>query len=255
MRIFAALFAAALFSVAPAIADSPSVGVNIDVVAGGKQKQSSQKTTSLPTIAVPMFFANVPIKQFSIFAEGVPPIGPVSYADGRGTTQATKISYLMLEGRWHLPGDRFTIGAGTTLVNQATFYSRFDPVSEQSSRVAGFRISAQARVENTLNAATDISAAFSPSMHGLQHSYLRYATIVCPPPGPTLIHCRVITGADDSELASFVDLQASRAQRFGRYTLRYGLRYINYSAKYPDGIAADRERLIMPFVGMAYAIR
>jgi hypothetical protein len=195
-----------------------------------------------------MFFANVPIRRFAIFAEGVPPIGPVSYADGRGTTQATKISYMTLEGRWHLPGDRFTIGAGSTLVNQATFYSRFDPVSEQSSRVAGFRISAQARVENTLRATTDFTAAFSPSMHGIQHSYFRFPAISCTPTKG----CRTFTSADDSELASFVDLQAAHGRRFGHYTLRYGLRYINYSAKYPDGWAADRERLIMPFVGVEW---
>jgi hypothetical protein len=255
MRILVALLTAAVFSVAPALADSPSVGVNVDVVAGGRQKQSSQNTTSLPTVPVPMFFANVPIKQFSIFAEGVPPIGPVSYADGRGATQATKISYMMLEGRWRLPGGRFTLGVGTTLVNQATFYSRFTPVSEQASRVAGFRLSTRARIENTLRATTDLSAAFSPSMHGIQHSYFRFPRFVCTPVGPHVQRCHGATDADDAELASFVDLQASRGQRFGRYTLHYGLRYINYSAKYPDGIAADRERLIMPFVGLEFAVR
>jgi hypothetical protein len=255
MRILVALFVAALFSVAPAVADSPCVGVNVDVVAGGRQKQSSSRSTSLPTVPVPMFFANVPVKQFSIFAEGVPPIGPVSYADGRGTTQATKISYMMFEGRWRLPGDRFTIGAGSTLVNQATFYSRFDPVTEQSSRVAGFRVSAQARIEQSLLATTDISAAFSPSMHGIQHSYFKFPLFICHRTAPHVAVCKGETDVDDSELASFVDLQALQSRRFGRYTLRYGLRYINYSAKYPDGIAADRERLIMPFVGMEFAIR
>lgn len=252
MRVIVALFAAALLNVAPAFADSPSVGVNVDIVAGGRQQQSAQSSTALPTVPVPMFFANVPLKRFSIFAEGVPPIGPISYADGRGTTQATKISYMTLEGQWHLPGDRFSIGAGSTLVNQATFYSRFDPVSEQSSRVAGLRVSAQMRLENTLRGATDFTAAFSPSMHGIQHSYLRYPIVICP---PTFTACSFVTNADDSELASLVDLQAARAQRFGRYALRYGLRYINYSAKYPDGRAADRERLIMPFVGFEFAIR
>jgi hypothetical protein len=253
MRVIVALFAAALFSVAPAFADSPSVGVNVDVIAGGRQQQSAQKSTSLPTVAVPMFFANVPLKRFSIFAEGVPPIGPISYADGRGTTQATKISYLMVEGRWRVPGDRFTFGVGSTLVNQATFYSRFNPVAEQSSRVAGFRISLQARVQQSLLGTTDFSAAFTPSMHGIQHSYFRYPAIICQPAFP---RCWAATDLDDSELASFVDLQAARSQNIGRrYALRYGLRYINYSAKYPDGIAADRERLIMPFVGLEFAIR
>ncbi len=255
MRVILALFTAVLFGVAPAFADSPTVGVNVDLIAGGRQQQSSQKSTSLPTVAVPMFFANVPFKRFSVFAEGVPPIGPISYADGRGSTQSTKISYMTLEGRWHLPGDRFTIGAGSTLVNQATFYSVFDPVSEQSSRVAGFRFSASARLENSLRAATDLSAAFSPSMHGVQHSYFWPGVWACYLPNGAFQVCEPAHAVDDSELASFVDLQASRVQRFGRYALRYGVRYINYSAKYWNGVAADRERLIMPFVGFEFAIR
>jgi hypothetical protein len=254
MRAIVLLSTAALFSVAPALADSPSIGVNVNVVVG-RQKQSSQNSTLLPTVPVPMFSANVPIKRFAIFAEGVPPIGPVSYGDGRGSTQATKISYMTLEGRWRLPGDRFTLGLGSTLVNQATFYSRFAPVTEQSSRVAGFRFSAKSRLENSVFATTELSAAFSPTMHGLQHSYLRFPYYVCPIAFAGYDTCREVSVTDDAELASLVDVQAARTQRYGRYALRYGLRYINYSARYPQGTSADRERLIMPFVGLEVSIR
>jgi hypothetical protein len=241
---------AACFSVAPALADSPVVGVNVNAVVG-RQQQSSSRSTALPSVPVPMFTANIPIKRFAIFAEGVPPIGPVSYADGRGSTQATKLSYMAMEARWHVPGERFTFGVGTTLVNQATYYSRFTPIGEQSSRVAGFRFSARALVEHSLRAQTELSAAFSPSMHGIQHSYLRYPAIIC---SPHMGFCRIIKDHDDAELASLVDIGASRLQRFGRYGLRYGLRYINYSAKYPNGVAADRERLMMPFVGLEFSL-
>lgn len=253
MRVVIALLAAALFGVAPALADSPSVGVDADVVAG-RQKQSSQNSTSLPTVPVPMFNANVPLKRFAIFAEGTPPIGPVSYGDGTGSTQATKISYLTFEGRWRISGDRFALGIGSTLVNQATFYSRFGLVDEQSSRVAGLRFSTSARVEDSLSARTELTAAFSPSMHGLQSSYLRFPYYICPIYG-LLTSCRKITVTEDSEFASLVDLQAVRTQQFGSYALRYGFRYINYSARFPNGAAADRERLVMPFVGMQFSIR
>jgi hypothetical protein len=249
MRVLPALLLAALFSVAPALADSPTVGVSLNLTSG-RQQQSSSNSTALPAVPVPMFTANIPIKRFSIFAEGVPPIGPVSYGDGRGSTQATKLSYMAMEGRWQVPDDRLTLGLGTALVNQATYYSRFTPISEQSSRVAGFRFSAQAQLEHTVKAQTRLTAAFSPSMHGIQHSYLRYPAIIC---SPRMGYCRIVKDHDDAELASLVDLQASRVQRFGRYGLRYGLRYINYSAKYPSGLAADRERLLMPFVGLEFS--
>lgn len=251
MRKFAALVFLALFNAAPALADSPTVGVNVNLILG-RQQQSSSKSTSLPTVPLPAFSAKIPIGRFAISAEGVPPIGPVSYADGRGSTQATKISYMTMEGRFRLPGGRLTFGAGTALVNQATYYSRFTPVSEQSSRVAGFRFSATALLEQSLHAQTQVTAAFSPAMHGVQHSYFRFPRFVC---YPSKKYCRGVTDVDDAESASLVDLQASRVQRFGRYGLRYGLRYINYSAKYPDGFAADRERFVMPFVGMEFSIR
>lgn len=255
MRVFLALFVAVLISIAPALADTPALGMNLNVVLG-RQQQSSQRTTSLPTVPVPMLWAAVPIKRFTIFAEGVPPIGPVSYADGRGTTQATKISYMAFEGRWKVDASRFALGVGSTVVNQATYYGFRDPVTEQASRVAGFRVSAVARLEQTLRADTDFSMAFSPSMHGVQRSYLRYATrVLCTPTAPHIWTCSFVTDVNDSELASLADIQVARRLHFGRYALRYGLRYINYSARYPNGMAADRERLIMPFVGMEYSIR
>ncbi len=263
-RVFCC-FILSLLSAAPsaAVADAPSIGVDLNVVVG-RQRQSSQNSTSLPTIPVPMFSVRIPVKRFAIFAEGVPPIGPVSYRDGNGSTQATKINYMLAEARYRLPGDRFAAGIGTTLVNQATFYNRpFVMVTEQSSRVAGFRFSLLAKLENRLNATTEVSIGISPSMHGLQYSHFRFPFEKCPvaPIGPGFVGyvqtgpCTAVHGVDDAEYASLVDLRATRGQRFGRYTLRYGLRYINYSARFPDGWAADRERLIMPFAGVEVPLR
>lgn len=251
---------AALLCGAPcaASADAPSAGVDLNLIVG-RQKQSSQNSTALPTIPVPMFSVRVPVKRFAIFAEGVPPIGPVSYGDGAGNTQGTKISYMLAEARYRLPGDRLEIGAGTTLVNQATFYYRpYVMVNEQSSRVAGFRFSAAVRFENTLRASTELRVGLSPSMHGLQYSHFRYPIEICRPfpiSGGPSAGCTALRGVNDPELASLVDVRATRGQRFGRYTLRYGMRYINYSARFVNGAAADRERLIMPFVGLELPLR
>lgn len=234
-----------------AFADAPSVGVDLNLVIG-HQKQSSQQNTALPNVPVPMFSLRIPEKRFALFAEGVPPIGPVTYGDGASNTQATKISYMLGEAQYRLPGDRFTFGVGTTLVNQATFYNRrYTLVNEQSSRVAGLRFSFAARVENRIGASTELSVGVSPSMHGLQYSRFAYPLKACRP----FRGCTTLRGVDDAEYASLVDVRAARGQRFGRYTLRYGVRYINYSARFPNGWAADRERLVMPFVGLQVPLR
>lgn len=258
-RVFFSLFLALLYGSPPfAFADAPSAGVDLNLVIG-HQKQSSQNTATLPNVPVPMFSLRIPVKRFGIFAEGVPPIGPVTYGDGDGNTQATKISYMVGEAQYRLPGDRFTLGLGTTLVNQATYYHRPYPmVDEQSSRVAGFRFSFAAKIENSIGASTELSVGVSPSMHGLQYSRFTYPLTVCrpfpvpfgPPPG-----CTKLRGVNDAEYAALVDVRATRAQRFGRYTFRYGVRYINYSARFPNGWAADRERLIMPFAGLEVPLR
>lgn len=258
-RVFFCLVLTALCS-APsfALADRPSIGVDLNLVLG-RQKQSSQNTTSLPTVPVPMFSIRVPVKRFAVFAEGVPPIGPVSYRDGGGSTQATKISYMLAEARYRLPGDRFAVGLGTTLVNQATYYNRpYAFINEQSSRVAGLRFAFLAKLENRIAATTELSVGVSPSMHGLQYSRFAHPLTACRPFGgfgAGVGPCIVIRGVNDAEYASLVDVRATRGQRFGRYTLRYGMRYINYSARFPNGSAADRERLVMPFVGLEVPLR
>lgn len=258
-RVLLSLIAALLYaSPSFAFADAPSAGVDLNLVIG-HQKQSSQTSTTLPNVPVPMFSLRIPVKRFAIFAEGVPPIGPVTYGEGGGNTQATKISYMLGEAQYRLPGDRFTVGIGTTLVNQATYYNRpYMMVNEQSSRVAGLRVSLGARLENSLNASTDLSIGLSPSMHGLQYSRFTHPFALCHMPGSMLLpppRCTLVHGVNDAEYASLVDLRATRGQRFGRLTLRYGLRYINYSARFPNGWAADRERLIMPFAGVQVPLR
>lgn len=258
-RVFSFLLAVMLYGAPCAVlADAPSAGVDMNLVLG-RQKQSSQTSTSLPTIAVPMFSIRVPLKRFAIFAEGVPPIGPVAYGDGAGNMQATKISYMLAEARYSLPGDRFEVGVGTTLVNQATFYNRpYAMVNEQSSRVAGFRFSAAVRFENSLRATTELRIGLSPSMHGLQYSHFRYPIEICRPfpiSAGVPAACTALRGVNDPELASLVDVRATRGQRFGKFTLRYGMRYINYSARFINGAPADRERLVMPFVGLEMPLR
>jgi hypothetical protein len=250
-RVFILAFLACV-SAAPsaARAERPTFGISVNL-SSGRQQQSDSRSTALPNVPVPMLSVRVPLKRFVFVAEGLPPIGPVSYNDG---LEATKLSYVAGGLRWRTPDDRFEIGAGTTLVNQSTDYPKSFFLRQQDSRVAGFRVTAQFALENTLAAQTRVRISLSPSMHGLQVSKVLYG-LKCPglPPFPTPpgACAETFRYVDDAELASLLDAQLSRTQSVGRFGLSYGVRYINYAARFAvNGRQADRERMFMPFVGV-----
>lgn len=250
-RVF---FIACLFMVfwpASARADSASIDATLNLTSG-RQQQSTSRSTALPNVPIPTVGVRFPFKRFTLAAEGMPPIGPVPY---NGGYEATKLSYLDSELRWRTFDGRFEIGAGTTLINQVTYYDRSVFTPQQSSRVAGFRMSVSAQLEQTLRARTIFRIAGSPSMHGLQIT--RLALIECHGGvGFSGGSCaKVYREVHDAELASLVDILLSRTQRAGTLGFSYGVRYINYAARFTfRDIAADRERLLMPFAGITVSL-
>jgi len=179
----------------------------------------------------------------------VPPIGPIQYADGFGGTQSTKLGYFNAVIAWHTPNNRFEFGAGTSILNQITYYSA-SSVTEQASRVTGLRLSARVRVEATSRAVTDLTIAASPSMRGLQNTRLQNPSPpILPCPGCLPTYSSVL----DVEAASLVDAMAQRTQRHGSFEFAYGLRYVNYVAHFPAFNApADHDVGFMPFAGVAF---
>src|SRR5581483_3845484 len=239
---------------APALADQPSVGLNINLIMGSFQG-SSRQGARLPTIPLPAITLNVPVGAFALRAEDVPPIGPFQYGDGFGGTQSTKLGYFNAIVAWHTPNNRYEFGVGTSILNQITYYSG-SSVTEQASRVTGLRLSGRVRLEDSGHTVTDLTIAASPSMRGLQITRIQnpipFIDPCLPAPGP----CPpTFSSVLDVEAASLVDVMAQRLQQHGAFQLRYGLRYVNYVAHFPAFNApADHDVGFMPFAGVAFLL-
>jgi hypothetical protein len=253
VRALATLAIVCAFAPVAVRADAPSVGVTVNGIVG--TYNTGGGNTSVPVVPLPLFSLRIPVKRFAVLFEGVPPIGPIGYDDGRGGTQATKMSYASAEARYSFHDGRYALGIGETLLNQMTFYSLPQSVV-QSSRVVGLRVSGIIRLSSGLTDRTELSLAASPRMHAVQRTAITAGTICgLPPfgrPGPPAQCSPLVFGANDPEVASLVDAKLTREHAMGRYTLSYGLRYLNYFAHYPiNDHIADHDRFIMPFVGFA----
>jgi hypothetical protein len=233
----------ALASPAAFAAEPPSIGVTLNGLLGSYN--TGQGATTLPLVPLPIFEAHVPLGRLSIDAEGLPPIGPISYDDGRGATQATRIGYASAEVHYAFRGDRYAIGMGETLITQATTFPTLF-VRRMSSRVAGFRFSGRIRLQSNRAGHTDLEIGASPRMHAVQRSVA--AVSVCGPQGCVPRYF----GFNDPEVASLADVKLTHERPLGRYGLLYGIRYFNYVAHYPAAPRqlADHDRFVMPFVGI-----
>jgi len=189
----------------------------------------------------------------------------VTIHSGTGGTDAqaalaTRLSILNTTLRQFLTPSLF-VGIGQTTYNQRTFYDAIAQTTlvrtlSQESRVTGLRI--EAGMDRPVSASTSarMVIAFNPVMHGLQYSTVttrrRNCTIVGTP-GIPACPTREIT---DPERSAQADLSVSFTRRTHFGELVYGIRYLDYVARYSeagtpgDGALADRNVGIMPLLGL-----
>ncbi|HZZ64116.1 MAG TPA: hypothetical protein VFE17_01335 [Candidatus Baltobacteraceae bacterium] len=260
---------AAIFAISgPASADAPSAGV-IAAAAIGTHEETNGRAT-VPLVPVPLLSVRVPFKRFEFAAEGLPPIGPVPYGSTfPGVSRGTKLSYAYAVVRYHI-GAVLTAGIGETLYNQATTYSAshvFHSVTYygnqmyatttttsvteiDASRVPGLRFELQARRTCSRQTGIEGGIALTPSMHAVVHVVNRYEERTFTTAPFHTIPYKMSSQVALPETASEVDAFADVARRFGPYTVRYGLRYLNYVARFNnDQALADRNSLLLPFIG------
>jgi hypothetical protein len=252
-----------------ALADTPSVGISAIFTTGTTREGGG--VTRLPLLPVPMLSLRVPLRRFEIFAEGVPPIGPVSYGPAparvHGYFHGTKLSYAFAALRYRF-GNAFSVGFGETLYNQATQTGRAYTFSEtittpqgsfpttfsssnrvvDSSRVAGARYEMQAAF-NLGTAPFTAALALTPTMHAIIRSGFFYEDTVTSGLGNHFY--KESWSQNAPETASEVDASISSARSFGSFRVSYGLRYLNYISRYDRSHAlADRDTLLLPFIGV-----
>ncbi len=192
-------------------------------------------------------------KRLRLRAEIVPPVGPLPLAqssNGFELGQQPQVSYLTGEATYSFIHGRFEFGIGETVINQRTFYPP-SPVT-QASRVVGARYLVRSRLYSSGSSRLEASLAVSPSMHAVQYTMFPAQTGFGPGGKPTVFPAFT---ANDPERASTVDAALRWSVTHRRFTLSYGLRYINYAAAYSSsGRLADRNHLLMPFVGIAWTV-
>lgn len=242
---FALLLTAPWFFSLPALADSPSIGITLNVANGVHEEPTG--IAKVPVVPAPVIDLRVPFERFELRAETLPPLGPIGYGTSSTILRSTRIDYAAAMG-YYAVSPLTRVGAGMSLFNQQSEYagtSRFASVSEvDSSRVGGLRIG----IEQTLLRAGSTSfvttVEASPAMHALLHAD---ATVVS---GGTFHESQ-----SGPETAALVDAQLRAERRLHRLTWTYGVRYINYTAKDDDtGALTDRNRLLMVFSGIRWAL-
>jgi hypothetical protein len=263
----------------PARATQIEVGVTAALASGTHQERSGRST--VPLIPVPLLTLRVPMQRFEIFAEGVPPIGPVPYHGVMsGVSQSTLLSYMNASLRYRIT-PHLSIGAGETIYNQATTYSLrtvrhgslmsctpfpnctvvpFTSTTEQtqidSSHVPGMRFEVLGNWTGGKNWWLTGAFAVTPSMHAVvRTSEWSQTWMSLPSPFPLPGRPPYRFGFNAPETGSQVDASITAGRRLGPYSLVYGLRYINYIARFDrSGSLADRNTLLLPFVGFERAI-
>ncbi|MDQ2681229.1 MAG: hypothetical protein M3Y21_09475 [Candidatus Eremiobacteraeota bacterium] len=233
----------------PATADTTSVGITINGTSGAHIE--SQQSETIPFVPLPMLEIEHRHKRLRLRAEIVPPVGPLPLAqssNGFELGQQPQVSYLTGEATYSFMHGRFEFGIGETVINQRTFYPPSPVV--QASRVVGARYLVRSRLYSSGHSRLEASLAVSPSMHAVQYTMFPAQTGFGPGGKPTAFPAFT---ANDPERASTVDAALRWSVQRRRFTLSYGLRYINYAAAYSSsGRLADRNHLLMPFVGVAW---
>ncbi len=186
---------------------------------------------------VPFGVADVTFAHVEISGELVPlPSIPISSAP-TGIHSIT-LSYFDGSVRYWLPGDRWALGIGETLWNQQTEYLGA-PHQYDASRGAGARYEIANRIPLGSGNAIESILATSPAIHAeLSYAYNEPGYVTAPVP----------------EREAQVDAQVAFVRATGHWRIKFGARYMNMTATFPDGSFADANHVAGLFATALYAL-
>ena len=263
LTVIAAVIFSWLAGTASAEPIETTVGLSVNALTGQHQVGNNQ-ADRLSFAPLPLIEATMRAGSESLRVEGLPPLTLGYFAQNVGGA-STRLSILNATYRHGLPGGWFA-GVGETVYTQTTTFAQrsnlyfvrgslFEQVNGQMnefSRVVGLRLEAGQRV-NLRRGSFEYFGAFNPRMHGITTSRVPTFFFTCPPSATSLAACsqRVDTFVD-GENATQIDLLARIAQRVSKHgEILYGMRYINFTARYDDqpGQLADRNVGFAPSLG------
>ena len=248
VKIYAgALCACLLVAVAqaPAFADTGQTSAGLDVIFVHGQHAERTGSVETPLVPAPILRVSHRTGRVELIVEAIPPLGTYPIHDNVLGMQDIALSYGEGDLRYWNRSGRFALGIGETLYNQRTHYVNFSSPQltlgeYDASRVTGAQYEAVERVPIRPNDVLEATLQINPSLHG-RLTWTEYST------SASGTHSFDIGPGWESGSQAEAALQLEH--RTGPWVFRYGLRYLNYVAHFNDGVLADRNTFLMPFVG------
>ncbi|MGA8841818.1 MAG: hypothetical protein WB491_15120 [Candidatus Aquilonibacter sp.] len=231
------LLAALLAALVPAGVRADDLALGFEVFGGNEAHVESNNNASV-YYPVPLAVLDAHLNRFEITGEWLP-LPSIPLSTSPNGIHSITLNYLDGSVRYWVAPNRWAFGIGETLWNQQTEYL-YTPVVYDASRGVGARYEIVNSIPLHTGVALQTSVAAAPTIHAIL-SYT-YGT-----PG--------YSSAPISEQESQIDVQVAVVQSIKRWRLKYGLRYMNLTAKFANGSFADANHIAGLFVAGLYDIR
>jgi hypothetical protein len=255
---FIVLVLAAAFATGGVARADTDVGFTGALFFGSHVEEAS--STPIEGIPAPLLFVRERVRRVELFAEGLASIGQIDYKYAVPSGPAfTTLSYLRGALRYYTANKRYYAGLGAVEIYQKTGYvpttmtlSGYVGTGTEtdSSHLTGARyeLGADLPVRSShlllnFSAVPNLRATLTQGLIGN---------------AVPILYAGVPYTFDSSETlperGSLIDMSALLERRLKRSSFSYGLRNINYSAKFPNGHLADRNVFLIPCVNFAWHI-
>jgi hypothetical protein len=217
-------------------------------------------STAITGLPAPLLFVKQRIRRVEIYAEGLSTLGQIDFKNPvPASPQSTNLSYLRGSLRYYSANGRYYAGIGAVDINQRTLYVPTTTTlsgyvgtgtETDASHLAGARYEIGAaipfrktRVAVNFSVVPNLQAALTQALIGAAVPILN-----------TGVPFTFDTSQTAPERGSEVDMSVSLEHTFRHSVLGYGVRNINYSAKFANGNLADRNVFLIPFVSLAWRL-
>lgn len=223
-----------------------SLSLTVNALVGTHEESAGQRDP-LPFAPLPLGELTLRHAAESIRVEGMPPV-TFAWRSSLSGAITTRLSLVNATYRHAFAGGWFA-GAGQTVYNQWTSFDQPLP-QMQSSRVTGFRLEA-GRFVTLGRERAEYDVAVNPRMHGVQYTTFDRSLAVCRFVNGNAVCVSASRPFVDPESAAQVDVLARFAHPLSAHgALLYGVRYLNYTARYDLSSAlADRNVGFAPVLG------
>jgi hypothetical protein len=214
----------------PNRARADEIAIGGQVVAGTENhvEPGNNANANLP---IPFAVLDARFKRVEVTGEWVPPM--TASSNSTVGIHSIRLSYFDGSVRYWL-GNRVSwgVGLGQTLWNQQTEYLYY-PGQYDASRGVGMRYELGNAMPVFKRDQIETILAVSPTMHATLSYTFGLPGYAAPPV---------------SEQASQTDVQVALVQPTRRWRFKYGVRYLNMSAKFDNGSFADANHVVGLFV-------